>query len=440
MVSLQPFPTDSETWPVLGILCAGGPAPGLNGVIAGATRYALRLHWKVIGILEGFRYLMTGDADLVKKHTVDLTLDVVNNIEFLGGTIIMMARGNPKRNEETLENVRNSIRSLKIRYFMVIGGDGSASNAVAVAAGFKGDISVIACPKTIDNDLPLPNNESTFGYETARAVGAKVVHNLQFDARGSPKWFICESMGRGSGHLALGIAVAAGADLCLIPEEFKADKIEFEDLVDIIESSMLKRLAYGKNYGVVVVAEGLISKMTMKGLHVLFGSKGVKLDPEGNIVLDEADLSQAICDELYRRIRHLGLRVFPKKIGYELRCAKPICSDVAYTLQLGWGAVEAFKNGDSHALIVRQNGKIGPIPFDSIVDKVTGRVEPRLVNINDPSYKIARQLMWRMNRKDWGNYHLVNQMGKVSKTDPQELKARLARIVSLTHFSNEAYH
>jgi 6-phosphofructokinase 1 len=104
---------------------------------------------------------------------------------------------------------------------------------------------VISCPKTIDNDLPLPVGENTFGFHTTR-IG--IVRNLTVDAESDSRWFIVEAMGRSAGHLALGIAEASEAQLCLIPEEFLGEKIEFEDIVDLVETAILKRSAYGSNY------------------------------------------------------------------------------------------------------------------------------------------------------------------------------------------------
>ena len=217
----------SSEAPILGILCGGGPAPGLNGVIAGATLYALRLGWKVIGFREGFKYLCTGDVDLVKSKTVNLTYDVVSRIHFQGGTIIQTARANPRKSPELQENVRKVLRALKVRYFLTIGGDDTASSAVSVAEGMDGnEISVISCPKTIDNDLPLPADQSTFGFHTARSLGMEIIRNLMVDSKSAPRWFLVEAMGRSAGHLALGMAEASGAHLCLIPEEFKSDEIE----------------------------------------------------------------------------------------------------------------------------------------------------------------------------------------------------------------------
>ena len=117
-------------------------------------------------------------------------------------------------------------------------------------------------PKTIDNDLPLPGSIPTFGFESARALGAQIVSNLMVDAKTTGRWFIVVAMGRVAGHLALGIGKSAGATVTVIPEEFGEEKIPLQQLADILAGAYVKRLAHGRGYGVAVTAEGLIEKIS----------------------------------------------------------------------------------------------------------------------------------------------------------------------------------
>jgi 6-phosphofructokinase 1 len=419
--------------PVLGILCGGGPAPGLNGVIQGATLYALRLGWKVTGFLQGFRFLMTGDVDLVKKNSIDLTEDVVANIHFEGGTIIQTARNNPRTSETALVNVRTVLRALKVRYFLTIGGDDTASSAVAVAGGMDGnEISVLSCPKTIDNDLPLPPSQATFGFHTARGFGLEIVRNLTADSRSAPRYFIVEAMGRSAGHLALGIAEATGAQLALVPEEFKTEKIEFEDVVDLVEAAILKRLAYGKDSGIIVLAEGLVSSMSEASVYKLFGGVEPSRDAHGHINLDDAELSRAVTAELLKRVGPLGIRLTPKKIGYELRCGAPCAYDAVYTRELGWGAVDSFVKGFSACLIVHENGEVKPWKFEDLLDPATGRVRTRLVDVTSQAFKIARTYFWRLSDKDFDNAPLIAKIAAVAKVTPDAFLTKFGRLKGLT--------
>jgi len=110
-------------------------------------------------------------------------------------------------------------------------------------------------PKTIDNDLPLPRGVPTFGFETARSVGVELVNNLMTDAITTQRWYLVVAMGRSAGHLALGIGKSAGVTLTLIAEEFPRDKpVRLSRLVDVLETSMLKRIANGRPFGVAVLA------------------------------------------------------------------------------------------------------------------------------------------------------------------------------------------
>ena len=120
----------------------------------------------------------------------------------------------------------------------------------------KGGIAVVHVPKTIDNDLPMPGGIPTFGYETARHWGVELVENILEDARATGRWYFVTTMGRYTGHLALGIGKAAGATVTLIPEEFKEEKLSFKKVADMLEGSIIKRLSIGKDYGVAILAEG----------------------------------------------------------------------------------------------------------------------------------------------------------------------------------------
>ena len=419
---------------ILGILCGGGPAPGLNGVISGATLYALRLGWRVVGFIEGFKYLMTGDLDLIRKHTVELHYDDVSRIHSQGGTIIKTSRANPTRDQQNLENVRKALRELKVRYLLTIGGDDTASSAFSIAQGMDGsEISVITCPKTIDNDLPLPAGQATFGFHTARSLGTEIVHNLMVDSKSAPRWFLVEVLGRSAGHLALGIAQATGAQLCLIPEEFTSKEIEFEDVVELIQISILKRLAYGKPYGVCVISEGIASRMSEKALFKLFGNKEPPKDPHGHILFEDSELSRALSKELLERLSGSGIKITPKKIGYELRCADPVAEDCVYTRELGYGAIDAFLAGKSAALVVRQDNHVRTWAFKDLVDPETGRIKPRLVDVTSQSFKVARTYMWRMSSKDFDNPELVAKIASKNNITPEQFIEKFSHLKTVTY-------
>ena len=206
----------------LAILVGGGPAPGINGVIASATIEAVNSGLRVLGLYDGYRHIARGDI----SHVVELGIDDVSRVHFSGGSMLRTSRTNPGKDDETLERCIRSLLQLGVRYLVAIGGDDTTFGAARIAAKTRGRLGVATVPKTIDNDLPLPDNAPTFGFETARAVGSAIVENLMEDARTAQRWYLAITMGRKSGALALGICKAAGATLAVIPEEFAGDHID----------------------------------------------------------------------------------------------------------------------------------------------------------------------------------------------------------------------
>lgn len=200
----------------LAILVGGGPAPGINGVISAATIEAINRGKTVIGIVDGFKWLAKGD----KNHVRNLTIEETSRIHLTGGSVIGTSRENPTKSPEKLQNTIKTLKELNVKYLITIGGDDTMFSASRVEAESKGQIKVTHVPKTIDNDLPLPGDNPTFGFETARHIGTGIVHSLMEDARTTGRWYFVVAMGRKAGHLALGIGKSAGATLTIIPEEF----------------------------------------------------------------------------------------------------------------------------------------------------------------------------------------------------------------------------
>src|SRR6516225_2295163 len=235
----------------LGILVGGGPAPGINGVIAAATIEGINNEFEIIGFRDGFKYLAAGDAQQCKP----LAIRDVSGIHLKGGSILGTARTNPTKSEEQMKNVFTVLSTLGVSALVTIGGDDTAFSASHVARRSGGKIKVAHVPKTIDNDLPLPESTPTFGYETARHYGVGIVRNLAEDARTTSRWYLLVSMGRAAGHLALGIGKAAAATLTIIPEEFRGRPVSLDEVCDIILGSMIKRLSNGSAYGTAILAE-----------------------------------------------------------------------------------------------------------------------------------------------------------------------------------------
>ena len=376
----------------LAILVGGGPAPGINGVIASAAIEAINNGLSVIGLREGFRWLAAGDV----THTVKLTINDVSRIHFTGGSILLTSRTNPARDEATLARVVETLLRLNVRYLICIGGDDTTYGATRIAELARGRIGVASVPKTIDNDLPLPENAPTFGFETARAVGAAIIESLMEDARTTGRWYLAVSMGRKAGSLALGMCKSAGATLAVIPEEFSGGKFELNLVVDTIVGAIIKRAAAGRDNGVAVIAEGIAESADLG--HVTESS----YDAYGHISIADIPLGMLLRDQVRAALKELGIaaNVVNKDIGYELRCAKPVAFDVEYTRTLGYGAVRYLLGGGSGALIAITGGRVTPVNPDELIDPATGRVRVRLVETSTESYRVARSYMIRLEPDD----------------------------------------
>ena len=391
---------------VIAIVCGGGPAPGINGVIQAITLEANKHGWEVLGIRDGFAHLARGE-----KKYVRLDMERVSRIHLTGGCILQMSRFNPTKRESDLRTVVETLTELGVTHLVTIGGDDTAFSSAAVSEYAKKvgrTINVVHVPKTIDNALPLPEGVPTFGFETARAFGANEIENLMEDARTTNnRWYFTIAMGRTAGHLALGMGRSAGAALTVIPEEFPEEKIPLQQVVDIITGAIVKRYLTGHNYGVAVIAEGVIEKIAPDDFKKL-GS--VVFDEHGHIRYSELDFGEILKQAVLAEVKKLGIKinVVDKEIGYELRCAAPIAYDIDYARSLGYEAVQFLMRGDSGAMISIQENQAVPMYFDDIKNPETGKTKVRKVNINSVHYKIARGFMMRLEEGDLDDPGLAN--------------------------------
>lgn len=409
----------------LAILVGGGPAPGINGVIASATIEARHRGLSVIGIYDGYRDLAAG----VTPKTVELTADAVSRIHITGGSILRTSRTNPAKDEATLTNVVQSLDTLGVRYLVAIGGDDTTYGAAKIAARTDGRIGVVTVPKTIDNDLPLPDNAPTFGFETARSVGADIIESLIEDARTTQRWYIVVSMGRKSGALALGMCKTAGAQLAVIPEEFPEHDLDLDLVIDTIVGSIVKCRALGRENGVAVVAEGIVERVSADALAAL---ERASRDAYGHVRLADVPIGTLVRDGVRERLAELKLdvTVLTKDIGYELRCAKPVAFDVDYTRTLGYGAVHYLLDGGSGALIALSGGRVRPVRLEELLDPSTGRIRTRLVDVNAEAYSVAREYTIRLEPADFKEPAL-SRLAATANLAPDAFVARFGRVAGI---------
>ncbi len=416
----------------LAILCGGGPAPGMNSVIAAATIEARNSGWDVLGIVDGFQHLIDGRIEEARP----LSITDVSRIHVQGGSVIRTSRANPTVRDEDaadpdwrLHACLESLRKLGVDALVTIGGDDTAFSASRLAEAAGGSLRVAHVPKTIDNDLPLPGGTPTFGFETARSTGVELVNNLMTDAMTTQRWYLVVAMGRSAGHLALGTGKSAGATLTVIAEEFPPDEpIRLTRLVDVLETSMLKRIAHGRPFGVAVLAEGIGLRLPQDELAQAMPE--VERDEHGHVRLAELELDRLLARQVKERFKARGqnITVEGKNIGYELRCAPPIPFDIEYTRDLGYSAVDYLKRvleGDEPGgMITIQDGHMVPLPFGSFTDPGTGRVRIRLVNVESSSYRVAREYMIRLDREDLEDPERLRPIAAAAGLAPEAFRSR----------------
>jgi 6-phosphofructokinase 1 len=410
----------------LAILVGGGPAPGINSVISAATIRSQLEGVDVIGLREGFQWIMQGNTE----HVVPLGIEEVSRIHFRGGSFIGISRANPTTSPQYLENAVLSLLRLNVSMLITIGGDDTAFSAMKLEEQSNGRIRVAHVPKTIDNDLDLPPDVDTFGFQTARHHGVEILKNLMVDAKTTSRWYFVVAMGRKAGHLALGMGKAAGATLTLIPEEFAGRTIQLKSIVDTLVGAIIKRLSYGRRDGVAVIAEGLVLDMSKEDLAQVGDAEH---DAHGHLRLDEVNIGEILKVEVQKRLRSLDIKttIAAKNIGYELRCADPIPVDMEYTRDLGYCAAKYLLSGGNAVMISLQGGHFVPVPFSKMLDARTGRTKVRMVDIHSTRYGIARRYMIRLRRDDFDDEQELKKFASIAGMSADRFRQEFEYLIAL---------
>ena len=410
----------------LAILVGGGPAPGINSVIGAATIRAALEGIEVLGVRDGFEWLMRGDLD----HVRSLSIDEVSRIHFRGGSQLGTSRANPTKDPRLLATTVRSLERLGVSQLITIGGDDTAFSAMKVEETARGRLQVVHVPKTIDNDLDLPPHVDTFGFQTACHHGVGLVQSLMVDAETTGRWYFVVAMGRKAGHLALGIGKGAGATLTLIPEEFGGnDPLRLATVVDTLAGAVVKRLARGRRDGVAIIAEGVALLLDHTDLQAL---EQVERDEHGHIRLAEIALGNLLKRAVQARLERLGVKatLVAHDVGYELRCMDPIPYDMAYCRDLGYCAAKFLLGGGNAAMVSLQGGHFVPIPFAQLLDPETGRTKVRQVDITSTHYAIARRFMIRVRRDDFDDARGLAAMAAAAGLTVAEFRAQFEYLVA----------
>ena len=407
----------------LAILVGGGPAPGINSVIGAATIRACLSGVEVLGIQDGFKWLIEGDTSRVTA----LTINDTSRIHFRGGSTLGISRANPTKSPELIAKCLETLDRLGIGMLVTIGGDDTCFSSSQLAKASRGKLRVVHVPKTIDNDLDLPQDVYTFGFQTARHIGVEIVKNLMVDAKTTSRWYFVVAMGRKAGHLALGIGKAAGATLSLISEEFE-HPVALSKVVDTLAGAVIKRLSQGRTDGVAVLAEGLVEHIRESDIE---GIAGVERDAHGHIRIAEVDFGNMVKAAVKRQLATMKISttIVAKDIGYEVRCADPIPFDMEYTRDLGYCAARHLIEGGTEALVSIQQGRFVPVPFSTIMDPVTGRMRVRTVDVASDRYKIARSYMLRLKAEDLEDKVELAHLAQAANMTPAEFKQRFGYLV-----------
>ncbi len=426
----------------LGIVVGGGPAPGINAVIGAATIQAINCGFEVVGFYDGFRWLCSDSFD-PPTHTIRLEISRVARIHFDGGSILRTSRTSLLDTELLKKSTRvephpgkvglalGRLRELGINCLLTIGGDDTALSARFISEAAGGSVRVVHVPKTIDNDLPLPQNQPTFGFSTARLIGAQLLKNLMMDSQTTGRWYLVNAMGRTAGWLAMSIGMAAGATVTLIPEEF-GEHSSVQAIADVLEGAILKRHVLGRCDGVAVIAEGLAYRLgDREELQRLLGRE-VPLDAAGHPRLAEVPLMDMLKSELQARFKSRGesLALVTHNIGYELRSADPTPHDMAYCRALGYHSIRLFtdKARQGHGVMVALvNGNLEAVDFQDIIDPVTNRTRTRLVDITSDEYAVARAYQIRLEKSDLENPTMLAKLAAAAHMSPAEFRQKFER-------------
>lgn len=370
-----------ENKKTVAILCAGGPAPGINTVVATITKRFLSDGYRVIGLNHGYSTLFKE-----VQNYIELTYEIADRIYLKGGSYLKMSRYKPNKEEFN----GRFFKKENIKLLVTIGGDDTASTANRISLFLEEhhvNIQNIHVPKTIDNDLPLPTGIFTFGFQTAKDEGTRLAKTILEDARSNDSWFVVSAMGRTAGHLALGIGNACHYPMIIIPEMFNKSKITFDNIMKLIISTMVKRKMMGINFGGVIISEGIfhyIDEEDIKNSGIIFS-----YDDHGHPELGLLSKSHIFNQLLEVELKKLNLKIKcrPVEIGYATRCVDPIAFDLRFCTTLGNAVKELYDNGDTRCIVISTpQGEYQALSMSDISDD-EGIIAPRLVNMQSQETK-----------------------------------------------------
>lgn len=380
--------------PSVVIICGGGPAPGINTVIATVAKAFLADGYRVLGVHHGYLGLFSENPDIK-----EFDFDHADRIFSRGGSTLIMSRFKPK-NEDFNTRI---FEKENVKLLVTIGGDDTASTANRVTKYLASQnvvISNIHVPKTIDNDLPLPDRNPTFGFHSAKDEGVRIGNTVYEDARTSRQWFVMSAMGRSAGHLAFGIATGCHFPMMIIPEMFNRTNVSLDKIVKLVISSIVKRKIMGVDYGVAVISEGVFhildtQEIKDSGINMTYDEHG---HPElGNV--SKAHIFNVLLQQELQSL-WMDVKSRPVELGYELRCTRPIGLDLTLCSLLGLGVKKLFNEGISGCIVsANSSGDISPIFLSDFEED--GKIPPRLVDMDSQIAKLFFEELHYLSEDDF---------------------------------------
>ncbi len=366
----------------VGLITAGGDCPGLNAVIRGAVKTAEYNNVEVYGFLEGYK-------GLLENRYVKLDSKNVSGILHRGGTILgsnnatnTFAVPEIKENGERVFvdksfEIAERLKNDGFDCLIVIGGDGSLKSARDYM--YRG-VNVIGVPKTIDNDVPF--TDVTFGFNTAVDVATEAVDRLHTTAESHGRIMILEVMGRYAGWIALSAGIAGGADTVLIPE------VPYD--LECVMKKIEQRRALGKNFSIIVVAEGAVPKEGSRAI------REIEADKSNNEGLDAIKLGGAGA-YIAKHIEKLaGQEARATTLGYLQRGGNTSPYDRILSTEYGAAAMQLAIDEKFGRMVTMLNGKIQSISLDEVAGKDTEigtkSSNLKLVDLNGDLVKTARRV------------------------------------------------
>ncbi|HOX10278.1 MAG TPA: ATP-dependent 6-phosphofructokinase [Candidatus Omnitrophota bacterium] len=320
----------------IGVLTGGGDCPGLNPVIRGVVRKAYLEGYEVLGIKNGWKGIIEGDIS-------PLDLRSVSGILPKGGTILGTSRTNPYKKEGAVQKVKDNFRKFELDALIAIGGEDTLGVANKLV---KEGLKVVGVPKTIDNDLS--ETDYTFGFDTAVNIVTECIDRLHTTAESHNRIMVVEVMGRHAGWIAVHGGIAGGADVILIPEV----PINIDEVCSIIK----KRHAQGKNFSIIVVAEGAKFDENSEVL------QEEKLDDFGHVRL--GGIGQVLGELIEKKT---GFETRVTVLGHIQRGGSPTAFDRVLGTRFGVKAVELVKQGKFGYMVSLKGVNIEAVPIEKAV-------------------------------------------------------------------------